>query len=133
MIGTDKARELPFASTLCGSCTNVCPVRIDLHDQLLSWRRRLAKEGKVPLSKRIAMRLAARALSIPWLYAAGGRIARFLWPLARKGIPGPHAGWTKHRDLPAAPPHSFRRWWKETGKDSDKSAVATTNKDPTHG
>ena len=120
MIGTDKARELPFASTLCGSCTNVCPVRIDLHDQLLSWRRRLASEGKVPFSKRFAMRIAAQALSFPWLYAFGGRMARVFWPLLRKGIPGPHAGWTKHRDLPPAPAQSFRAWWKHEGKHVSK-------------
>jgi L-lactate dehydrogenase complex protein LldF len=113
MIGTAKAKELPFASTLCGSCTNVCPVKIDIHDQLLSWRRRLASEGQVPFTKRMAMKIAARALSYPWIYATGGRIARFFWPLARKGIPGPHAGWTKHRDLPPAPKQSFRKWWKD--------------------
>jgi L-lactate dehydrogenase complex protein LldF len=113
MIGTAKAKELPFASTLCGSCTNVCPVKINIHDQLLSWRRRLAAEGQVPFTKRMAMKIAAHALSHPWIYAAGGRIARFFWPLARKGIPGPHAGWTKHRDLPPAPKQSFRKWWKE--------------------
>ncbi len=114
MIGTAAAKELPFASTLCGSCTNVCPVKIDLHDQLLSWRRRLAKEGHVAFSKRFGMRIGAVVLSHPWAYAAGGWVARKLWFLARRGVPGPHAGWTKHRDLPPAPKQSFRGWWKET-------------------
>ena len=129
MIGTAKAKELPFASTLCGSCTNVCPVKIDLHDQLLSWRRRLAREGHVPFSKRFAMKIGAQALSYPWLFSLGGKIARTFWGLARKGIPGPHAGWTKHRDLPPAPKQSFRGWWKSDGQNLGN----TPKKDQDHG
>jgi L-lactate dehydrogenase complex protein LldF len=131
MIGTAKAKELPFASTLCGSCTNVCPVKIDLHDQLLSWRRRLAREGHVPFTKRFAMKLGARLLTSPWLFALGGKLARTFWGLARRGIPGPHAGWTKHRDLPPAPKQSFRRWWKDGGKDAGTAPAKP--KEPGHG
>ncbi|MFW5845411.1 MAG: lactate utilization protein B, partial [Planctomycetota bacterium] len=56
--GSRAARELPFASSLCGSCSNVCPVRIDLHDQLLAWRRRIVRNGHLPLVKRCTMLLA---------------------------------------------------------------------------
>ena len=51
-----KNADLPFASTLCGSCSNVCPVKIDIHDQLYNWRQVLVQEGYVPLAKQIAMR-----------------------------------------------------------------------------
>jgi L-lactate dehydrogenase complex protein LldF len=114
LIGTAAARELPFASTLCGSCSNVCPVRIDLHDQLLSWRRRLAREGLVPWSKRAAMRIGATVLRRPWLYRIAGQLARWSWPLiTRRWMPGPQRPWLAHRDLPTAPKRSFREQWKQ--------------------
>ncbi|MCK6489802.1 MAG: lactate utilization protein [Planctomycetes bacterium] len=112
MIGTAAARALPFASSLCGSCTQVCPVRIDLHDQLLAWRRQLADEGLVPLSKRLAMRAGAWFLAHPRLFAAGGWLGRRLGFLARLPIPGPHRLWLRHRGMPDLPADSFRAQWK---------------------
>ena len=114
MAGEQLARELPFASTLCGSCTNVCPVKIDLHDQLLSWRRRLADQKVVPWSKRVAMRVGAWVMSRPRLYAFAGRWVRRLWPLITLRLPGNPAGpWLKERDLPPAPGRSFRERWQQ--------------------
>jgi L-lactate dehydrogenase complex protein LldF len=114
MAGEQLARELPFASTLCGSCTNVCPVKIDLHDQLLSWRRRLADHKIVPWSKRVAMRLGAWVMSRPRLYAFAGRWARRLWPLITLRLPGnPIGPWLKERDLPPAPGRAFRDRWQQ--------------------
>jgi L-lactate dehydrogenase complex protein LldF len=113
MIGTKKAKELPFASTLCGSCTNVCPVKIDLHEQLLSWRARIAGDGHVPFVKRLAMRIGARVMAEPWLYALGGWFVRKAWPLLIRLPQGPLEPWTRTRDLPAAPAKSFRAWWKD--------------------
>jgi len=114
MAGEQLARELPFASTLCGSCTNVCPVKIDLHDQLLSWRRRLADKKIVPWSKRVAMRLGAWVMSRPRLYAFAGRWARRLWPLITLRLPGnPIGPWLKERDLPPAPGRAFRDRWQQ--------------------
>jgi L-lactate dehydrogenase complex protein LldF len=119
MIGTTAARELPFASTLCGSCTNVCPVKIDLHDQLLAWRRRLADEGLVPWSKRLGLRVGAWVMAHPGLYAASGWMARQLWTLlGLRTRLNPAWPWLKHRDLPPAPQQSFRAAWakQEKGK-----------------
>jgi L-lactate dehydrogenase complex protein LldF len=116
MIGTDKAKELPFASTLCGSCTNVCPVKIDLHEQLLSWRARVASDGHVPFAKRLAMRIGAQVMNEPWLYALGGWFVRKLWPLITRLPGGPLEPWTRTRDLPPAPEQSFRGWWRDQGR-----------------
>ena len=115
MIGTKAARELPFASTLCGSCTNVCPVKIDLHEQLLSWRARIADDGYVPWHKRMAMHVGSLVMSSPALFAAGGWIVRRLWPQLIRFPYGPLRPWTDTRDLPDAPSQSFRRWWKDEG------------------
>jgi L-lactate dehydrogenase complex protein LldF len=113
MIGEAKARDLPYASTLCGSCTNVCPVRIDLHEQLISWRARIASSGNLPWSKRFAMRIGALVLGNPHLYALSGYLARKLWPLLIRLPFGPVAGWTSTRELPTAPPRSFRASWQD--------------------
>jgi L-lactate dehydrogenase complex protein LldF len=115
------ATALPFASTLCGSCSNVCPVRIDLHGQLLSWRRRLSATRQSPWAKRWGMRVAAWALARPWLYATGGRITRGVWPLLRRRWPGnPLHGWLAGRELPAAPGSSFRAQWKREQQEQSK-------------
>jgi L-lactate dehydrogenase complex protein LldF len=61
--------DLPFACTLCGSCTDVCPVKIDIHHQLLTWRKELALKKIVPWTKRVSMAMAAAVFQRPWLYA----------------------------------------------------------------
>lgn len=99
--------SLPWASSLCGSCTAVCPVYIDLHEQLLLWRREAPQPA--PALARGA-RLAARLLARPRLWRAATRAARFAWPLlpllARAG--GPVAAWSHARALPEHPGPSFR-------------------------
>ena len=121
MAGEKLARELPFASTLCGSCTNVCPVKIDLHNQLLSWRRRLAEHKIVPWGKRTAMHVGAWVFARPRLYAFLGRWVRRLWPLLTKRLPGSPLGpWLAERDLPPAPKQAFRDQWKRSAADQDR-------------
>jgi L-lactate dehydrogenase complex protein LldF len=101
--------DLPFASSLCGSCTDVCPVRIDLHHQLLLWRGELAARGVLPLRKRILSRMARLILGNPLLYRWSGKLLRLLAPL----LPNP---WTRQRELPPMPRKSFRAQWRERGR-----------------
>jgi L-lactate dehydrogenase complex protein LldF len=98
-------KSLPFASSLCGSCTDVCPVRIDLHHQLLTWRGELAQ----PLHKRIVSRIGSLLLRNTMLYRAFGWLLRKLAPV----LPNP---WTRQRDLPPMPAKSFRAQWRERGR-----------------
>src|SRR3981189_886328 len=65
-----KYSNLPFASTLNGSCTNVCPVKINIHEQIYSWRRVLVKQHEVPFAKKAAMKAAGALLSQPAAYRA---------------------------------------------------------------
>jgi L-lactate dehydrogenase complex protein LldF len=107
--------SLPFASTLCGSCDAVCPVKIDLHEQLLERRRDLARRGLVPLRKRLAMRIAGFVLGHRALYEVAGRLARaFLRLMPRAVLYGPWNGWGRRRELPEAPAESFREIWRRT-------------------
>lgn len=108
--GPTPPEELPFASSLCGACTEICPVKIDLHHQLLSWRRRLVEAGRKPMP-RIA-RLTP-VLERPALFRLATRLGRRFWPLARF-VAGPWLAATDgrvRRTIPSPAPTTFREWW----------------------
>ncbi|MBD1394367.1 lactate utilization protein [Mucilaginibacter sp. ZB1P21] len=105
--------DLPFASTLCGSCSNVCPVKIDIHEQLYKWRQVLVKEGYVPAAKKAAMQVMAGTLSSPTLYKLAGKAGRFTIKYAPFAVSNSLNPWFKQRDMPAAPKQSFGEWYKQ--------------------
>src|SRR5262249_9170991 len=103
------------ASSLCGACTETCPVKIDLHHHLLQNRRNGAK-ARPGLLEKIGYKIFAFGVNRPGVYALGKRMARWLQPLQRmvKGtLVDPMHGWTKTRDLPPVAPQSFKDWWRE--------------------
>ncbi|HTU27711.1 MAG TPA: lactate utilization protein B [Pirellulales bacterium] len=104
-----KYHSLPFACSLCGSCTDVCPVKIDLHHQLLTWRGEIAREGHLPATKRIGMKLGRIVLARPWLYKLLGAWARRIVPrLPRILVYNRLNPWGRQRELPPFPRESFR-------------------------
>ncbi len=106
--------RLPFACSLCGSCTDVCPVKIDLHHQLLTWRRVLAAQGNVPWSKRMSMKIAGFVLRMTWLYRLSGWLARRIMPwLPRFMIYNRFNAWGRQRELPPMPRRSFREQYRQ--------------------
>jgi L-lactate dehydrogenase complex protein LldF len=106
--------SLPFASSLCGSCDDVCPVKIPLHDQLLERRRELARDGHLPRDKRLGMKLLAIVLRMPFLYVLLGRIGRALGRrLPRSVLYGRWNVWGRQRELPPLPPRSFRELYRD--------------------
>jgi L-lactate dehydrogenase complex protein LldF len=108
-----KYSELPFHSTLCGSCTDVCPVKIDISDQILKWRRVMAGKGYLPLVKKTAFAVAGHVLSHPAEYQAIGKLAGPAMEYA------PHFllynstlnPWGRSRELPQMAKQSFREWY----------------------
>ncbi|HEX7623826.1 MAG TPA: lactate utilization protein B [Anaeromyxobacteraceae bacterium] len=109
--GRDAAahRTLPFASSLCGSCSDVCPVRIDLHHELLAWRQEIVRRGLLPWPKRAIMKALAVVLRVSWIYRLAGWLARRLVPLLPRGLLyGRFNAWGKQRELPPMPKESFR-------------------------
>jgi L-lactate dehydrogenase complex protein LldF len=103
--------HLSGASSLCGACTDACPVRIDIHHHLLHNRRNAARTNPSRL-ERLGHRLFVAVASRPWLFAAGGAIfRRTLW-LAKKLRPPLLRDWLATRDLPPAPARSFRSEWR---------------------
>jgi L-lactate dehydrogenase complex protein LldF len=109
--GRDAAahRTLPFASSLCGSCSDVCPVRIDLHHEIWAWRQEIAKRGLLPWPKRFGMRLLGMVLRFTWLYRLAGWLLRRVVPALPRGLVYSRANaWGRQRELPPMPRETFR-------------------------
>jgi len=108
--GLENAPTLPWASSLCGACYEVCPVRIDIPRVLVHLRERVVREVKSPIApEALAMRAAGAAFASRGRYERAQRLARFgRGPLARAAIPG----WTAMRDLPEPPKETFREWFR---------------------
>ena len=105
--------SLPHACSLCGSCTDVCPVKIDLHHQLFTWRQRLAERGLLPFTKRMALKAAGFVLRRPMLYRLTGWLTRKTVPrLPRWLLYHRFNPWGKQRELPAMPARSFRKLYQ---------------------
>jgi L-lactate dehydrogenase complex protein LldF len=108
--GLDNAPTLPWASSLCGACYEVCPVKIDIPSILVHLRGRVVRETKAEgFSERAAMGAMARVFASRRTYEAAQRMAK----LGR----GPLAGaalrpWTRSRELPVVPDQTFRDWWR---------------------
>lgn len=124
--GYDDFKELPYASTLCAACTDACPVKIPLH-QLLHRHRQVIveREGRAPISEKMAMKAFGIGASSNPLYAAGSKMASSVMkPFTKdetisKG-PGPLKAWTEIRDFPAPNKERFRDWFKQHEKESGK-------------
>ena len=112
-----KHSSLPFASTLCGSCSNVCPVKINIHEQLYKWRQVIVKEQKQPIVKKSVLKIAGVVLSKPKLYGFAGKSARFVLKHApRFMIYNKFNAWGKARDLPEVKNENFDEWYKKRNK-----------------
>jgi L-lactate dehydrogenase complex protein LldF len=108
-----KHASLPHACSLCGSCSDVCPVKINIHEQLLIWRRELAQQKLLPFSKRVAMSLTSAVFQRPWLYQWAGKMGRTaLRLLPRFMVYNRLNPWGRQRELPPAPAQSFRERFK---------------------
>lgn len=112
--------DLPFASTLCGSCTNVCPVKINIHEQLYQWRQAIVQEGHSPSTKTVAMKAMAATLSSPRLFFFAGKAGRWLMKRAPFFVSNKLNPWYKQRDLPVPSKQSFTEWYKKNELNSEK-------------
>jgi L-lactate dehydrogenase complex protein LldF len=107
----NEYKSLPYACSLCGSCSDVCPVKIPLHHQLLAWRGELVGKNLLPATKRISMKMASLLFRSPFLFALAGRIGRTsLRMLPHWATHNRWNTWTIARELPEPPKESFRDW-----------------------
>jgi L-lactate dehydrogenase complex protein LldF len=110
----DAARHasLPFACSLCGSCTDVCPVRIDLHQQLLAWRGELLRTGNGGRRARAVLSAAGIVLRRPALTNMAAALARRVGrALPTRWLVRLSGAWGRERELPDLPRESFRAEW----------------------
>jgi L-lactate dehydrogenase complex protein LldF len=115
--GMEPWWELPYASTLCGACEEVCPVRIRIPHMLLKLREQAAREGRLPGWLDRGMARYAGTVSNPKRWARAKTWAsRLSGPISSKGwirrLPGPGRGWTSSRDFPRPAKESFGEWWR---------------------
>lgn len=120
ILGIDKASDLPFASSLCGACRDICPVKINIPRVLLELRARVIDDRRVgagfPL--RIAIKLWKFTMENTSIYNLALGLSYILQkPWIRHGrlisLPFPFSRWTKKRDFPAFSKISFRKQWKD--------------------
>ncbi len=113
-----QKQDLPFASTLCGSCSNVCPVKIDIHQQLYKWRQEISEKKLVSKSKSLAMSVAGSILASNSLYNFTGKVARTaIKTIPRKLIYNKLNVWGEGRELPEIPKLSFKEWYMKNRKE----------------
>ncbi len=124
LAGVQNAPSLPFASSLCGACYDVCPVKINIPEVLIHLRGRVVRynqdrtglRGKLD-PESLAMQVLARVFTRRERFEQLQRLARAgQWPLVHRGmidrLPGPLSGWTTMRDLYPVPRQTFREWWR---------------------
>jgi len=134
----EHAQTLPFASSLCGACYEVCPVKINIPEVLIHLRARVVeKRAQNPFhilsEETLGFKAAAKLFLHEDAFRAAQKLARLAQrPLEHKDaqkdgtssewlrwLPGMAGNWTKSRDLQALPPQTFREWWEETGQHKD--------------
>lgn len=123
LLGMQYAQSLPYASSLCGACYEVCPVKINIPEVLVHLRHRVVRQKRWFDLERVAMRVAASAFRSERRFRAAQRMGRMAAnSLATDdgageewigSLPGIMGAWTQVRDLRAMPKQTFREWWDE--------------------
>jgi L-lactate dehydrogenase complex protein LldF len=114
-----KYSTLPYASTLNGSCTNVCPVKINIHEQIYKWRQIVASQKLMPLTKRQGMKYLGKLMASPKSYRnVISMTGKAIEDLPRFMLYNRFNAWGRHRELPQPPKQTFREWYLENRKKS---------------
>lgn len=119
LTGVEENASLPYASSLCGACLDVCPVRIDIPSLLVELRTAhvdAQRARRVPTPEALAMAAGAWVMSSSRRFAAAEQASRAGRILGRRSgritsLPPPLSAWTSSRDAPQPPARTFRQWW----------------------
>ncbi|NMD71417.1 iron-sulfur cluster-binding protein [Bacillus sp. DNRA2] len=120
--GYEEFKELPYMTSLCGACTEVCPVKIPIHELLHKHRQVIVEnDGRAPFAEKLLMKAFGLGAATPALYRFGTKFAPaamnpfVVGEKITKG-PGPLKAWTENRDFPAPNKERFRDWFKNREK-----------------
>jgi L-lactate dehydrogenase complex protein LldF len=127
-MASELDASLPYASSLCGACYEVCPVAIDIPEVLVHLRERVVEGGPATIAgepqvlkpvaghvvERWAMRGARMLLMRSWALATVQKLLSLTRKVHPKRLPGPGSAWSDTRDVPQVPEESFRDWWRRT-------------------
>ena len=122
LFDMQHAQSLPYASSLCGACYEVCPVKINIPEVLIHLRGRVVRERQSGASpEAIGMKIMSRVFSSRRSFEAAQRLGWIgQWPFVSEGwikyLPGMLGSWTAVRDLRPLPRQTFRNWWREREK-----------------
>jgi L-lactate dehydrogenase complex protein LldF len=116
--GMEVAQDLPYASSLCGACSEICPVKINIHHLLLWLRRQVVNEDCSPWRERAMMKLFLMGMQDSFIYRMGSNLIRAAMTISGKRygalkIPG----WTETRDFPPLAKKTFKQLWKKLEKE----------------
>jgi L-lactate dehydrogenase complex protein LldF len=123
LTGVEQNPTLPYASSLCGACYDVCPVKIDIPRLLVHLRAQHVEERRrthrVPSAEAVTMAAAAYVMASPNRFAAAEKASRIGRAIGRRrgrirALPPPLSAWTTSRDVPVPPKETFREWWART-------------------
>ncbi len=135
LAGVENAGSLPFASTLCGACYDVCPVKINIPEVLLHLRGQVVRYKQqnriVPGVEELAMKMLAGVFASPTTFERMQKLGRFGQRLVLKGgvitsLPGQLGGWTAVRDVYPVARQTFREWWRERSKQQGTATASVT-------
>jgi len=124
-LESENAKSLPYASSLCGACYEVCPVKINIPEVLVHLRGEIIKKKKQGVQPReqldqehLGMKMLSQVFKSRFRYESAQKAGRFFQkPLVKNGtiswMPGMLSGWTKTRDLKPVADQTFREWWRE--------------------
>lgn len=122
LFDMEHSQSLPYASSLCGACYEVCPVKINIPEVLIHLRGRVVREQQSGVSlEAVGMKVMARVFASRRRFEAAQRLGRIAqWPFERNGwirhLPGMLGNWTAVRDLQPLPRETFRSWWRDREK-----------------
>jgi L-lactate dehydrogenase complex protein LldF len=136
------AQSLPYASSLCGACYEVCPVKINIPEVLIHLRNRVVKQQSAGLNLLVnpevmALKAVAMVFRSEGVFRASQKLGRLAeLPLSRKDgqgvgwiewMPGMLGGWSQVRDLRVMPKQTFRQWFEQREKARAKKAASDGN------
>ncbi len=136
LAGVENAGALPYASSLCGACYDVCPVKINIPEILIHLRGKVVRHKQdtrgFPDPENLAMKLLARVFAQPGSVrpvAAGGSAGPEggLKDGFIESLPGPFGGWTAMRDVYPVAPQTFREWWQDPLMTDARTEILATD------